>query len=99
MELHTLRTRLLIALDRVYPKSMDDVALRSADRNDHSLASVRRDLHYLSEKGLVSLDGGTTASLLAAITAKGRDFVAGDIDEIGILPVSTYGYRASEDFQ
>lgn len=90
--LQTLRIRILIVLDRVYPSGLDDVEIRLLKSEPPGLREIRRELHYLSEKGLVSIKANDGDSLHVAITARGRDLVMGEIEEIGIASAESYGY-------
>lgn len=92
IELRTLRIRLLIHLDRVYPKRLDDVTLRGLESDEYGLLTVRRELHYLAEKGLVNIKQTRKEIMVAVISAKGRDLVVGEFEEIGIAPAASYGY-------
>lgn len=93
VHLHSLRTRILIALDEVYPEKMDSVVVAGCIKQDVGRKTVLRELHYLTEKGLVALDLRAEDHLLASITARGRDFLAGDIEEVGLAAASEMHYH------
>lgn len=90
--LRLLRTRLLILLDVAYPKSLDEVMLRSADDKRHGLKMIRREIAYLADKGLVRLKRKKGNPRPVIITARGRDFLSGDVTEVGLEPCDTFGY-------
>ena len=92
-QLRMLRTGILIALDSVYPSNLDDVTLREVGDNRHGLLMIRRELHYLMEKQLVVIKTIPNTSVVATITARGRDFLNGDVAEVGIEPGSTFQYE------
>jgi len=97
VQLRALRTRLLIELDRVYPKRVDDATLRLLDVKTHSQRMVNRELYYMAEKQLIALCGEPERCLFVTITARGRDFLNGDVSEPGIEPASIYGYEGPEN--
>lgn len=84
VQLRVLRARILVTLDEVYPAKSDDVILRDTLTESCSARTIRRELHYLSEKGLASISEMPDGSLHAAITAKGRDLVMGEFKVVGI---------------
>lgn len=90
--LQTLRTRILINLDRAYPNRLDAASLHALESDSPGTRVITRELHYLAEKGFVSITKGDGGSIGTAITSKGRDFVMGEFEETGITPASDYGY-------
>ncbi|MGA2219438.1 MAG: hypothetical protein ABSG51_15215 [Terracidiphilus sp.] len=90
--LRTLRTRVLINLDRAYPSTLEDVIIRSMESESLGLRTIRRELHYMADKGFVSIEADESGSLHAAITGKGRDLVMGEFEEMGIESAGSYGY-------
>jgi DNA-binding PadR family transcriptional regulator len=88
--LQNLRIRILISLDKRYPYQLEDAVLRLLKPEPISLAKIRRELHYLSEKGFVSLKEKKSGPIHAKITAKGRDLVMGESEEIGIASAESY---------
>ena len=90
--LRALRIRILISLDRGYPARLDDVSICALESEPPGLLVMRRELHYLAEKGLIAIDHAGKDSLHAAITAKGRDLIMGEFGELGIEPADSYGY-------
>ena len=91
--LHHLRTRLLVSLDAVYPRGLDVETLRSADQDKHGLTMVRREVAYLRGKGLARRK---KKRKIVVITPRGRDFLTGDVAEVGLEPSDTFGYRGPE---
>ncbi len=98
VELRTLRTRILILLDRLYPKRMDDVAISHCGDTEVGDVVIRRELHYLAEKGLINIDTTLDGRLNIALTAKGRDFLTGDVKEVGLVSASDFGYVGPNTF-
>ena len=90
--LQTLRTRILINLDREYPARLDNVSLCALESDSPGQLVMRRELHYLAEKGLIAISQTGDGPLHAAITAKGRDLVMGEFEEMGIVSADSYGY-------
>jgi cell division FtsZ-interacting protein ZapD len=80
----TLRTRLLFALDEIYPKWARTDLLHSVDK-EMPLKVIDRELAYLEEKGLVQREVPRAGNVLKnKITARGRDFLDGHISEVGL---------------
>jgi hypothetical protein len=80
----TLRTRLLFALDEIYPKWVTTDILHSTDK-EMPLKVIDRELAYLEEKGLVQRELPRAGNILKnKITARGRDFLDGHIKEVGL---------------
>lgn len=77
------RTRLLIYLDHVYPKrvarSVLWAALSKSD-SDLSLREVQSEVEYLIEKQLIT----SKREKRLRISARGRDFLDGHIEEVGL---------------
>ena len=81
----TLRTRLLFALDERYPKWLRTDLLYEIDR-DMPLNVFEKELAYLEEKGLVQRKAPRAGNIWAnKISAKGRDFLDGHIQEVGLM--------------
>jgi len=98
VQLHTLRTRILILLDGLYPKRMDEVEISHCVDIKWGDAAIRRELYYLAEKGLIATDRAEGERLHAALTAKGRDFLTGDVEEVGLVSASDLGYMRPSTF-
>jgi hypothetical protein len=80
----TLRTRLLFALDEVYPKWLRTDVLHTIDR-DIPQPIFDRELAYLEEKNLIQRKPPRAGTVWAnKITARGRDFLDGHIQEVGL---------------
>ena len=92
IELRVMRTRLLILLDHCYPRYLDEIEIGKCDEINHGLEAIRRELYYLDQKGLIIAKEIADRRLSAALTAKGRDFLAGDVAEVGLVPASDFDY-------
>lgn len=80
----TLRTRLLLALDEIYPKWLRTDILYAVDKEVSAIV-IDRELAYLSEKHLVERKSPREGKVFAnKITARGRDFLDGHIQEVGL---------------
>lgn len=89
-ELRLLRSRILTHLDTAYPKSMDEIVLESLMSDPPARKVIERELHYLSEKNMVTIKQTADDVLHATITAHGRDFVMGEFKEIGVATPHDY---------
>jgi len=86
----SLRARILALLDDCYPQQMHtDVLYWQLSRKgiDTCINEVVREVHYLGEKDMMNLECIVADRFLVAITAKGRDVVAGAVEEVGIMPI------------
>lgn len=87
--LQHIRTEILVALDREYPGRLNDELLHSLETLDSpGVRTIRRELHYLEEKDFITIKKHEGKRISATITARGRDLVMGEFDEVGIAPVS-----------
>lgn len=89
----TLRTRLLFALDQIYPKSVTTDILHGVDKEmAHNV--IDRELAYLEEKELIKRESPRAGNFLKnRITARGRDFLDGHIKEIGLAAPEMFGEK------
>jgi hypothetical protein len=92
VQIRYLRTRILILLDSIYPERMDEITISHCDGNKPGVKMIQRELHYLAEKTLIDIETTQDKRLNAALTAKGRDFLTGDIKEVGLIPASDLSY-------
>jgi hypothetical protein len=84
-----LRTRLLFALDEIYPKWVRTDILHVTDK-EMPHVFFDRELAYLEEKGLVQREAPRAGNILKnKITARGRDFLDGHINEVGLAAPET----------
>jgi len=84
-----LRTRLLFALDEIYPKWARTDILYVTDKEMPHLV-IDRELAYLEEKGLVQREAPRAGNVFKnKITARGRDFLDGHIKEVGLAAPET----------
>lgn len=88
IRLEMLRTRILLLLDEKYPGSIHSDVIYWRSKEETSINEIVRELHYLEEKKMVVLENIVAERFLVAITAKGRDFIAGAIVEIGLFEVA-----------
>ena len=80
----TLRTRLLFALDEVYPKWLRTDILHTVDK-EIPMNVFDRELTYLEEKQLVQRKAPRAGNVWTnKITVRGRDFLDGHIQEVGL---------------
>jgi cell division FtsZ-interacting protein ZapD len=85
----TLRTRLLSALDKIYPKWVRTDILHDSVEKELALNVIDRELAYLEEKNLVQRKAPRAGTVFAnKITARGRDFLDGHISEVGLADPS-----------
>lgn len=90
--LEHLRTRILLLLDESYPDRLHSdmvwYRLRHEKHYDTGLNDFLREMHYLEEKQLLRVEEILKERFLVAITAKGRDFVSGHLQEAGLADPS-----------
>lgn len=85
----TLRTRLLFALDEIYPRWIRTDILHDVDK-EMPINVIDRELAYLEEKNLIQRKAPRAGNVLAnKITARGRDFLDGHIQEVGLAAPNT----------
>jgi hypothetical protein len=85
----TLRTRLLFALDEIYPRWVRTDILHNVDKEIPTNV-IERELAYLEEKNLVERKAPRAGNVFAnKITARGRDFLDGHIQEVGLAAPDT----------
>jgi hypothetical protein len=85
----TLRTRLLFALDEIYPRWVRTDILHNVDKEIPTNV-IERELAYLEEKSLVERKAPRAGNVFAnKITARGRDFLDGPIQEVGLAAPDT----------
>src|SRR6185312_6499803 len=87
------RTRILWLLDCVYPKWQNSLVLhRALERHWAGISYVQMiaELHYLNEKGLLHIHGPRRSLWRAQITAKGKDFLEGNVSEPGLAPADLF---------
>lgn len=92
--IESLRARILALLDDCYPHQMhSDVIYSQLSQKgvDTCINEVVREVHYLRDKDMVTLECITADRFLVTITAKGRDVVAGAVEEVGIMPSGLSG--------
>jgi hypothetical protein len=89
-----LRTRILMLLRDLYPRTMQTRILQGVLEKMHCevcLNEIRFEAEYLAEKNLlankVSKDG---KSIQVRITARGIDFLEGSIEEVGLANPAEY---------
>jgi hypothetical protein len=92
--IESLRARILALLDDCYPQQMHtDILYWQLSRKgiDTCINDVVREVHYLRDKDIVNLECIVADRFLVTITAKGRDVVAGAVEEVGIMPIDLSG--------
>lgn len=90
-----LRAYILSLLDDCYPerKHSDVIYWQLQKRGlDTCINEVVRELHYLRDKDLVSLECIVADRFLASPTARGRDVAGGAIEETGIMNIALKRY-------
>jgi hypothetical protein len=86
--LEVLRMRLLLLLEGSYPSAQhSDVLFLRITREygtDTCIRDIVKELHYLTEKGLVALEPIIADRFMTTITAAGRDVISGHSKVAGI---------------
>jgi hypothetical protein len=83
--LHVLRYRILHALELIYPEWMDEVEIAGSLKGPEGRQLILKEMNYLAEKNLIILEPTFEDHSRARLTARGRDFLAGDVEEVGIM--------------
>jgi hypothetical protein len=81
--LHILRRRILDLLDHAYP-AQDEIDISECLKREVGIKPILKEMHYLADKGLVTLEPAFEDHTRARLTARGRDFLTGDVMEVGI---------------
>lgn len=88
IRLKGLRTRILHVLSSTYPRREHSDILYLTLTRDHnvdaSLRDVLSEVAYLAEKNLVEAEEIFEHRSLVRLTARGRDFLEGNIEEVGL---------------
>ncbi|MGE5205891.1 MAG: hypothetical protein ACM3PW_09765 [Chlamydiota bacterium] len=87
VQLENLRTTMLLLLEQAYPAAIRANALRAAlKQHDYELTQRAFDaeIAYLEEKALLRSTRNGRGSVTLRITARGRDFLDGYVEEIGL---------------
>ena len=82
--IHILRRRILDLLDHAYPEKMDEIEISECLKSRVGTKPILKEMHYLADKGLVTLEPALEGDTRARLTARGRDFLTGDVEEVGI---------------
>lgn len=94
VQLRCLRTRILLLLQSVYPRQehSDVIYLSLSEEKgiDTGLRDVLSEVAYLAEKKLIEVRQIFEHRFLVRITARGRDFVEGSIEEVGLESPSRF---------